>query len=164
LEQDLWASKSEKAICYVAQAKLWSRQKKESKMKTIIDKIAWIHMVDGRVLAARSKGKELYYIPGGKRDPGETDHDTLIREVEEELTVRIKPETITHFGDFEAKADGKEEGVLVKMACYFADFEGELNVSSEIEELAWLSYRDRERVSQVSQLIWDRLHKLDLLL
>jgi 8-oxo-dGTP diphosphatase len=146
------------------QEKFQSRKLKENDMTTMIDKIAWIHIVDGRVLAARSKGKELYYIPGGKRDPGETDSETLIREVEEELTVRIKPDTITHFEDFEAKADGKAEGIMVKMACYFADFEGQLNVSSEIEELAWLSYSDRERVSQVSQLIWDRLYKLDLLL
>ncbi|SET20968.1 NUDIX hydrolase [Stigmatella erecta] len=129
-------------------------------MTTTIDKIAWLHVVNGRVLSARSKGKDIYYLPGGKRDPGETDIDTLAREVEEELSVRIKPETVSHFGTFEAQAHGKSEGVQVKMTCYLADFEGELSPASEIAELVWLTYADRARVSAVSQLIFDTLHEM----
>ncbi|WP_223067969.1 NUDIX hydrolase [Paenibacillus caui] len=129
-------------------------------MITKIDKIAWIHVVKGQILCARSKGKEICYLPGGKREPGETDTDTLLREIEEELSVRIKPETISHFGTFEAEAHDKPEGVLVKMSCYFADFEGELSPASEIEELVWLTYQDRDRVSSVSQMIFEQLHEM----
>lgn len=132
-------------------------------MAAYIDKIAWIHIVDSKLLCARSKGKETYYIPGGKREPGETDEETLIREVEEELSVKLKPETVVHYGDFEAQADGKAEGIKVRMGCYTADYSGELSPASEIEELAWLSYADRTRVSAVSQLIFDRLHEMKLL-
>lgn len=132
-------------------------------MTTGIDKIALIAIADGRILAARSKSKETYYLPGGKREPGETDIETLVREIEEELSVRIRPETAAHFGTFEAAAHGKPEGVIVRMACYTADYDGELSPASEIEELAWLAYRDRERVSAVCQLIFDRLRELDLL-
>jgi 8-oxo-dGTP diphosphatase len=132
-------------------------------MTTIIDKIAWVYVVDGRILSARSKGKDIYYLPGGKREPGETDIDTLLREIEEELSVRIKPETISHFGTFEAEAHGKSEGVLVKMACYSADFEGKLSASSEIDEWVWLTYNDRDRVSPVSQIIFDKLREAKLL-
>ena len=95
-------------------------------MTTLIDKVAWIYVVDGQLLGARSKGKDTYYLPGGKREPKETDIDTLIREIEEELSVRIKPETILYFGTFEAQAHGNAEGMKVKMTCYTADFEGEL--------------------------------------
>ncbi|SET19321.1 NUDIX domain-containing protein [Paenibacillus sp. NFR01] len=130
---------------------------------TVIDKIAWIHLRDSKVLGARSAGKETYYFPGGKREPGETDEQTLIREIEEELTVRIEPDTIKPFGVFEAAAHGKAEGVAVKMTCLTAEYSGTLEPASEIAELAWLSYSDRERVSAVSQLIFDRLHELDLL-
>lgn len=129
-------------------------------MASLIDKIAWIHLVNGRVLSARSHGKDLYYLPGGKRESGETDIDALSREVEEELSVRIKPGTASHFGTFEAQAHDKSEGVRVKMTCYTADFEGELSPASEIAELAWLTYADRARVSPVSQLIFDRLREL----
>ncbi|NUU62165.1 NUDIX hydrolase [Paenibacillus agri] len=129
-------------------------------MTTLIDKIALVHIVEGRVLAARSTGKDTYYLPGGKREPGETDEETLVREIEEELSVQIKPETISPLGTFEAGAHGKAEGVTVRMTCYTAEFEGELAAASEIEELAWLTYSDRDRVSAVSQLIFDKLHEL----
>jgi 8-oxo-dGTP diphosphatase len=132
-------------------------------MTTFIDKIALIRIVDGQILGTRSKGKELYYLPGGKRDPGETDTETLIREIEEELSVQIKPETVVHFGNFEAQADGKAEGIVVKMACYTADFDGELRPASEIDELEWLSYKDRDRASRVVQIIFDHLHEKNLL-
>ena len=129
-------------------------------MTTTIDKVAWVHVVNGRILSARSKGKDTYYFPGGKRDPGETDTDTLLREIQEELSVRIKPETVSHFGTFEAQAHDKAEGVRVRITCYAAEFEGELRPASEIAELAWLTYDDRARVSPVSQLIFDRLREL----
>jgi len=133
-------------------------------MTAIIDKIAWIYIVEGRLLGARSKAKDTYYLPGGKREPGETDAAALLREIEEELSVRIRPETIRPFGTFEAQAHGKTDGVLVRMSCYTAEFEGELRPASEIEEVAWLAYRDRERVSEVSQIIFDKLHDMKLLL
>ncbi|MZQ87039.1 NUDIX domain-containing protein [Paenibacillus sp. 5J-6] len=132
-------------------------------MTTFIDKIALIRIVDGQILGTRSKGKDLYYLPGGKRDPGETDTETLIREIEEELSVQIKPETVAHFGNFEAQADGKAEGIVVKMACYTADYDGELRPASEIDELEWLSYKDRDRASRVVQIIFDHLHEKNLL-
>lgn len=127
-------------------------------MNTDIDKIAWIHIVDGRILGARSEGKDTYYLPGGKREPGESDIDTLVREIEEELSVRIDGKTAAHLGSFHAAAHGKLEDVQVTMSCYTADYEGELSPASEIEELAWLTYKDRERVSAVCQKIFDHLH------
>jgi hypothetical protein len=46
-----------------------------------IDKIAWILLDGGRILSTRSRGKDVYYLPGGKREPGESDVRTLVREV-----------------------------------------------------------------------------------
>lgn len=54
-------------------------------MGEVIDKIAWIHTKDGKILSTLSKGKSTYYIPGGKREGDETDLETLVREVKEEL-------------------------------------------------------------------------------
>ncbi|SDZ25525.1 8-oxo-dGTP pyrophosphatase MutT, NUDIX family [Micromonospora pattaloongensis] len=125
-----------------------------------IDKVAWLRVEDGRVLATRSHGRTLYYLPGGEREPGETDLQTLTREVAEELTVTIMPETVTPVGTFEAQADAQPPGVLVRMACYAADYDaaGALSPSAEIAELAWLTYADRDRVSPVEQLVFDQLH------
>ena len=119
----------------------------------IIDKIAWIHLSDRKVLAARSRGKSKYYIPGGKRDNGEQDIETLVREVREELGVEIISGSAKYYGIFEAQADGKSEGVTVKVTCYTADFSGALRASSEIEEIAWLDSSDTDAVSPVNGLI-----------
>ncbi|CAM4467483.1 NUDIX domain-containing protein [Paenibacillus phoenicis] len=132
-------------------------------MEGNIDKIAWIRLRDGRMLNVRSKGKELFYVPGGKREPGESDHETLQREIQEELSVTVKPDSIKYFATFEAQADGKPEGVLVRMTCYFAEVEGELQPANEIEEAAWLSYAERDRTSLVSRMIFDKLHEMNLL-
>ncbi|WP_433154021.1 NUDIX hydrolase [Actinomadura nitritigenes] len=123
-----------------------------------IDKIAWILLDGGRVLSTRSRGKDVYYLPGGKREPGESDVRTLVREVKEELAVDVLPETAAHLGTWEAQAHGHAGGVTVRMTCYTADHTGTPAPSSEIEEIAWLGYADRGRVSPVDQLIFDDLH------
>ncbi|VVJ15406.1 putative MutT family protein [Amycolatopsis camponoti] len=123
----------------------------------MIDKIAWIHLVDGRILSTRSRGKQVYYLPGGKREAGETDVETLVREIREEVSVEIAEPTIAPAGVFEAQADGKAAGIVVRMTCFTADYTGTLAASSEIEEIAWLGYADRERVSPVDKIIFDHL-------
>ena len=125
---------------------------------TLIDKIAWIQLANGRILSTRSRGKDVYYLPGGKREPGETDVQTLVREIDEELDVAIAPDSASHVGTFEAQAHGHAAGITVRMTCYAADYSGTLAASSEIAELAWLSYADRDRVSPVDQIIFDHLH------
>jgi 8-oxo-dGTP diphosphatase len=124
----------------------------------VIDKIAWIHVVDGRILAARSRGKDKFYLPGGKREPGETDAETLVREIREELDVEIAVESITPAGTFEGQAHGHPEGTLVRTTAYSAEFRGTPRAAAEIEEIAWLGYPDRPRVSLVAQQIFDHLH------
>lgn len=126
---------------------------------TPIDKIAWIRLEGGKVLGTRSRGKDVYYLPGGKREPGETDVETLVREIHEELTVAITPATVTHVGIFEAQAHGHATGTVVRMTCYSADYQGSLSPSNEVEELIWLTYADRDLVSPVDQLIFDHLHQ-----
>ncbi|MEV4144522.1 NUDIX domain-containing protein [Amycolatopsis sp. NPDC049691] len=124
----------------------------------MIDKIAWLHLVDGRILSTRSRGKEVYYLPGGKREPGESDAETLVREIREELDVAIAEESIAPAGVFEAEAHG-HAGTLVRMTCYTAEYAGTLAASSEIEEIVWLAYADRSGVSAVDRLIFDHLHE-----
>ncbi len=129
----------------------------------IIDKLAWIEIRDQQILSTLSKGKTVYYLPGGKREPGESDATALIREIQEELSVDLLPESLQHLGNFEAQAHGHPEGVVVKMQCYTGDYQGELKASAEIESFAWLGYEDRSKVSPVDKIIFDWLHERQLL-
>ncbi|MEM7363691.1 MAG: NUDIX domain-containing protein [Pseudomonadota bacterium] len=128
-----------------------------------IDKLAWIQIVDGQILITRSIGKDVYYIPGGKREPGESDLEALKREVREELSVCLVDETIEYLGTFEAQAHGKSEGTMVVMTCYTGDYAGTLAPSSEIEEMAWFTHQDRDRSSPVDKIIFDWLLAQDLI-
>lgn len=128
-----------------------------------IDKIAFIYLKDGKILSTLSKGKDTYYIPGGKREGLEKDEETLIRECKEELTIDIIKDTIKYYGTFEAQAHGKSEGVLVKMTCYMAGFEGKIKASSEIQEIRWLDYSNLDIISPVDKLIFKDLYDKELI-
>ena len=129
----------------------------------VIDKVAFLYLQDGKILSTRSKGKDKYYIPGGKREAGESDIETLVREVKEELSVDIIESSAKLYGVFEAQAHGKAEGVIVKMTCYTAEFTGELKVDSETVEIVWLTTADIETVSPVDKLIFADLKQKGLL-
>ena len=118
---------------------------------------------NGQILSTLSKGKDTYYLPGGKRELNETDEQTLIRECKEELTIDIKEDTIKYYGTFEAQAHGKAEGIIVKMTCYTAEFIGDIRPSSEIQEIRWLNYKDIDIISPVDKLIFNDLYEKGLL-
>jgi 8-oxo-dGTP pyrophosphatase MutT (NUDIX family) len=125
----------------------------------IIEKLAWIYIEDGKILSTKSKGRTKYYIPGGKRENGETDVQALSREIKEELSVELELPTLSFVGIFEAQADGHKPGILVRMTCYSANYIGTLRPDSEIEELVWLNYAELEKVADVDKLIFDFLHE-----
>jgi 8-oxo-dGTP diphosphatase len=121
----------------------------------VIDTVAWVHLRDGRILCARPRGMSVFYVPGGKREGTESDLQTLVREVGEELTVALQPRTVRHSGTYRAH---HPDGTMVRMACYTGEYSGTLAASSEIDELAWFCYADRPRVPPVDQLLFDDLH------
>ena len=123
----------------------------------MIDKLAWLYVQDGRILCARSRGQDAFYMPGGKREAGETDQSALQREIREELSVDLVPGSLSLAGVFEAQAHGRPTGTTVRMTCYFGDYAGTLKAASEIAELAWLAYADRAKTSEVGYLIFDWL-------
>ena len=129
----------------------------------VIDKLAWLHIVDRRLLMARSRGRSLCYLPGGKREPGESDAQALQREIREELTVDLCADTLQPVGVFRAQADGQAEGVEVALSCYRGEYRGTLAAAAEIEALVWLRHADRELCSPAGQLVLDWARRQDLI-
>lgn len=125
----------------------------------LIDKVAWVHTENGRVLSTRSRGRQVFYLPGGKREPGESDEQCLVREIHEELAVSLDLRTLRKLGVFQAQAHAHPPDVAIMMSCYDAGYVGELRASAEVEEFVWLSYADRERCAPVDRIIFDWLRE-----
>ncbi|MBW4692596.1 MAG: NUDIX domain-containing protein [Lyngbya sp. HA4199-MV5] len=124
---------------------------------TLIDVVAWICIRDRQVLCARTTGKDVFYVPGGKREKGESDWEALRREVQEELNVSLIAETFTEVMVVQEVAHGYTEPTQVMMRCFQADFTGEIIATSEIEAIAWLKYRDLDQCAPATQRVLEYL-------
>jgi ADP-ribose pyrophosphatase YjhB (NUDIX family) len=131
--------------------------------KSYIDKLALVEIRNKKILVTLSKGKDTWYIPGGKREKDETDEQALMREVKEELDVEIIPSSIQKYSVFEAQAHGKPVGTIIRMTCFTANHNGTLKPSAEIEKLDYLSYDQKFLTSPVDHLIMDDLKKKGLI-
>ena len=131
--------------------------------KDFVDKIAFVHIKERKVLVALNRGSDAWYLPGGHREPGETDAETLIREVREELSVEIIADTTAYLNTFEAQAHGAPAGKIARITCYTASYEGELQASSEIAEIGFLSYDQRDQTSAPTQMLFDDLESRELI-
>lgn len=130
----------------------------------IIDKVAWIYIKDMKILSTLSIGRSKYYIPGGKRENGETNIECLKREINEELTIQLVEGTVRYFDTFEAQADSHDKGVIVRMQCYFSDYTGEISPNNEIQSIAWFRHEDRFKSSEVDQKIFQVLFDKGMLI
>jgi 8-oxo-dGTP pyrophosphatase MutT (NUDIX family) len=55
------------------------------------------------------KSKENQILYPWRRESGESDEQTLIREIAEELSVTIIPNTAEYIGTFSAQSDGEKK-------------------------------------------------------
>ncbi len=75
--------------------------------------------------------------PGGKLRDSESHLDALERELGEELSCSVRPESAAFLGTFSAPA-ANESGYLVEAALYRVKLVGTIRAASEIEEVVWL--------------------------
>jgi 8-oxo-dGTP pyrophosphatase MutT (NUDIX family) len=125
---------------------------------------ALAHVRDRRLLQARSAGKEVFYMAGGKIDPGETPVQALCREVREELGVAVT--AFRELGVFECEAYGHAPGTGLHMTCFTAELTGEPRPASEVAELRYFTvseYAAMPHVAPGSMLVFRRLHELGLI-
>jgi 8-oxo-dGTP diphosphatase len=116
-------------------------------MDLVLDVVGWVHVSGGRLLAVRARSRDLLYLPGGKREPGEDDWTALSREVDEELGVRLDRASFRGIGVVEASAHDQPPGTRVRMACYTASYHGELTATGEIDEWMFVDPADHHRLA-----------------
>ena len=117
-----------------------------------VQSVAWLHWRSGKVLCVRSKGKDKFYIPGGKYEEGESDVTALAREIKEELGVKLVAESAKEVITIRAPAHGYSGSTKVAMKCFEASCAGILTTKSEIAELAWLSFEERDKCAPAAKL------------
>lgn len=125
----------------------------------VVDALAWVHVSGRRLLCVRTRGRSLYYLPGGKREPGESDEAAVAREAREEVGVALRPGTFAPFTVVDEVADGYREGTRVRLACYTAQHTGEPAAAAEIADLAWLGSADRDRCAPAVRRVLDELRR-----
>ncbi|MBC3988245.1 NUDIX domain-containing protein [Streptomyces sp. AC563] len=125
---------------------------------TALESVAWLCVRDGSLLAVRTHGKDRFYLPGGKLEPGESGPRALARELGEELGVRADARELTQAFVIEDEAHG-QGGRPLRMTCYTGPATGALQPDREIAELAWFRDRpaDTERCAPALRQVLARL-------
>lgn len=106
--------------------------------KTI--RIAAALLIDpqGRTLLVRKRGTQAFMQPGGKIDAGESPQAALVRELHEELGLRLDPTQAVYLGQFSAPA-ANEPGFEVQAELFRVDSAEDVAPAAEIEEVVWLA-------------------------
>jgi len=107
-----------------------------------LEVVALAHISNRRLLLVRSAGKEGFYLPGGKPEPGESEPETLSREIREELGCGIELSTLRYLTTTVAQAYAKPQGVIVAVRTYTAALVGTPRPASEVEELRYFALEE----------------------
>lgn len=108
-----------------------------------IEVVAAIIHHEGRILAAQrgyGEFKDGWEFPGGKTEPGETLERALVREIEEELAVRVRPELLLTTVEYDYPT------FHLTMHCFLSTIEAGRIEMKEHEALRWLAPDELERV------------------
>lgn len=91
----------------------------------------------GRLLLVRKRGTLAFMLPGGKREPGESPLQALLRELQEELGLNLPASALRPLGNFQAAA-ANEADTRVDAHVFVASLPHPVSAAAELEELAWL--------------------------
>lgn len=107
-------------------------------MKPDIIKIAGVVIRDGKLLITKPFDKDVFISLGGTLEDGESELECLLREIEEEIGVKITNTPKFFFRSPIEEAVGKP-GMTVQISLYLIEIEGEPIASNEIETIHWIS-------------------------
>lgn len=127
------------------------------RMFTPILKIAAACLFDesGRLLVVRKRGSHIFMLPGGKTESNETPLQTLCRELEEEIGLRIEESRLQPLGHFQARA-ANEPDHWVEAEVFVGYLRDDVAPQAEIEALDWVELH-RSPSIQLAPLLRERI-------
>lgn len=110
----------------------------------------------GRLLLVRrgtEPAKGLWAIPGGRVEPGESHHEAVVRELEEETALRIVPTGLAGVVDRTAPS-----GQVYEIEDFYASVAegadpGAIRAGDDAAEVGWFSPDEMERLDCVEGLV-----------
>ncbi|UPT64918.1 MAG: NUDIX domain-containing protein [Hyphomonadaceae bacterium JAD_PAG50586_4] len=89
----------------------------------MVNKIGLAIIEDDRLLLVRKAGLEQLILPGGKPEGDETDTETIVREIREELECEVVLHSLFYMSTFEDRRAGSAHDV-VRVKLFKAELAG----------------------------------------
>ncbi|ANJ25490.1 NUDIX hydrolase [Agromyces aureus] len=100
---------------------------------------------DRRVLMVTARGRDVFYMPGGKIDAGETPAEAAAREAFEEVALVLDPDGLVELFEVVTQAHGEPDGRLVRMRVFEAQTDAAPTASAEVGALHWVTTAEIDR-------------------
>lgn len=108
-------------------------------------------------MLVRVRDNDLWYLPGGTIEDGETAMDALIREIAEELDVKIDAASVQADRVVVGPALGRAGNV--ELNCFRARWDGEMLAKAEVSEVAYLEFSQSDKMAPAVQILVKQLQQ-----
>ncbi len=105
---------------------------------------------NNKLLLAYSNNKRAWYLPGGKIETDELPQQSLVREIWEELTLKIDVKLLKFYCHITAPAYGEDENLIMEQDCYLYELHENISSNNEIAAIKFFdSYSYEQEPAQV---------------